>query len=141
MNTELARQLRQQRKTLGEIAEQCGVSRQRVHQKLGNTGYVNDGVRQLVVAHLDRVRRLCYQRGRNRGRVARLLGVSDTWLLELVGSRTSYLRSLGLSHCSACSIDKPLADFGLSHNKVSHICKACNRQRARLHYQRKRSEA
>lgn len=129
-------ELRDQGYSLRAIGEMNGISRERVRQLIGNTGFA---VTRTLREDAEWLRKAVYiERSITKRGVAIKYKVSFTTVCKVLGPGHKYLFSLGKRKCYRCHKIKDVKEFGNDADRfmgIACICKDCNRAAAREYYQ------
>jgi DNA-binding XRE family transcriptional regulator len=125
-----------------QIGQKLGVSK----QYIGQIGGKRSASRAVAIHKankaeqlkeiLDTARREIFVKGRDREVVRCELGLTKQALAENLGSRKTYLTSLGLKRCIDCKELRPIKEF----SGTARVCKECGKERTRS-YRRRMKEA
>lgn len=122
--------------TLRQIGEEFCISRERVRQLIGNTGYTT----RYDIARKNReviAEDVHFYKDMTQAQAARKYNVSESFIRKLIGPRHKYLSGYELKQCYACGNIIHRAYFGKNQTKkdgLNNVCKECNSSRSKKYY-------
>lgn len=126
-------------KSNSQIAEELGLSRQRIDQLIGASYNPEREAAKKLRADLEFVRyRVYVHKAITLADVARFYGLSDQAVSLIVGGRKTSLDALGVQQCYRCHTVKVPDDFGTVHGQPATTCRACASKNSRQVYLRRK---
>lgn len=128
------------RKTLQEVGDMFGVSREYIRQINGNVGqWKSESIELLTEQREEWGYRLYRKEDITLEGVAKLFGIRKCLVLEIVGKRYDYDKEHGERKCVTCGKAKPIDEFYTIGENHQRECAKCNNERVTV-YQREHKE-